>query len=153
MSDHIYKIIELVGSSKTDIEAAVDNALEKASESVQNMRWFEVKEIRGHLEDGKVSHWQVDLKVGFTVDGEAKGSSSSKEEKEEGEAKGKKEEGEKGESKGGDQYRCTVCGYIYDPKKGDPDNGIKPGTSFKDLPDDWKCPECGVGKSEFEKVE
>ncbi len=50
------------------------------------------------------------------------------------------------------KYRCTVCGYIYDPKIGDADNGIKPGTSFEDLPDSWVCPECGVGKDQFEKV-
>jgi len=51
------------------------------------------------------------------------------------------------------KYECTVCGYIYDPAVGDVENGIKPGTSFEDLPDDWVCPECGVGKEDFEKVE
>lgn len=51
-----------------------------------------------------------------------------------------------------DKYECTVCGYIYDPEVGDPDGGIKPGTSFNDLPDDWECPLCGAGKDEFEKV-
>jgi len=51
------------------------------------------------------------------------------------------------------KYKCTVCGYIYDPEKGDPDGGIKPGTSFEEIPDDWVCPVCGVAKSEFEKVE
>jgi rubredoxin len=51
-----------------------------------------------------------------------------------------------------DKYKCLVCGYIYDPKAGDPDNGISPGTSFADLPDNWVCPECGVGKDQFEKV-
>ncbi len=51
-----------------------------------------------------------------------------------------------------DKYRCGVCGYIYDPEAGDPDNGIKPGTAFDALPDDWVCPECGVDKSNFEKV-
>jgi len=50
------------------------------------------------------------------------------------------------------KYRCKVCGYIYDPGKGDPDNGIDPGTPFKDLPDDWKCPECGVNKDQFEEI-
>ncbi len=50
------------------------------------------------------------------------------------------------------RYVCNVCGYVYDPAKGDPDSGIKPGTSFEDLPDDWVCPECGVGKDQF-KVE
>ena len=51
-----------------------------------------------------------------------------------------------------DKYRCTVCGYIYDPQKGDPDNGINPGTAFEALPAEWVCPECGVGKDMFEKV-
>jgi len=51
-----------------------------------------------------------------------------------------------------DKYRCTVCGYIYDPEVGDPDSDIEPGTSFDNLPDDWVCPLCGVGKDEFEKV-
>ncbi|MFC1955671.1 rubredoxin [Chloroflexota bacterium] len=51
------------------------------------------------------------------------------------------------------KYRCIVCGYIYDPELGDPDGGIKPGTSFEDIPDDWVCPVCGAAKSEFEKEE
>lgn len=51
------------------------------------------------------------------------------------------------------KYECGACGYIYDPAKGDPDNGIKPGTAFEDLPDDWKCPLCGMAKSVFEPVE
>ncbi len=51
------------------------------------------------------------------------------------------------------KYECTVCGYIYDPAKGDPDGGIEPGTAFEDIPDDWVCPVCGVGKEDFEKVE
>lgn len=50
------------------------------------------------------------------------------------------------------KYRCLVCGYIYDPKVGDPEGGIVPGTGFADLPDNWVCPECGVGKDQFEKV-
>ena len=50
------------------------------------------------------------------------------------------------------QYRCTVCGYIYDPQKGDPDNGIKPDTAFENIPDTWVCPECGVGKDLFEPL-
>ena len=49
-----------------------------------------------------------------------------------------------------DKYECIACGYIYDPEIGDPDNGIAPGTAFEDLPDDWVCPDCGVGKDEFE---
>ncbi|MFC1675638.1 rubredoxin [Planctomycetota bacterium] len=51
------------------------------------------------------------------------------------------------------KYKCLMCGYIYDPAVGDPDNGIDPGTDFEDLPDDWTCPDCGVGKDEFEPVE
>lgn len=49
------------------------------------------------------------------------------------------------------KYECNACGYVYDPAKGDPDNGIAPGTPFEKLPDDWVCPECGVGKDEFSK--
>lgn len=47
------------------------------------------------------------------------------------------------------RYRCTACEYVYDPKAGDPSNGVPPGTPFEDLPDDWVCPECGVGKDMF----
>jgi dodecin len=69
MSNHIYKKIELVGSSPDSIEDAVKNALSKASRSLRNIRWFEVVETRGHVEDGKIGHWQVTIKVGFTLDG------------------------------------------------------------------------------------
>jgi rubredoxin len=51
------------------------------------------------------------------------------------------------------RYKCLVCGYIYDPQDGDPENGIEPYTDFEDLPDDWVCPECGAGKDEFESIE
>lgn len=51
-----------------------------------------------------------------------------------------------------DKWECLVCGYIYDPAKGDPDSGIEPGTSFEALPDDWVCPDCGAGKDMFEQV-
>lgn len=51
-----------------------------------------------------------------------------------------------------DKYKCLVCGYIYDPAKGDPDNGVAAGTPFDKLPDGWVCPECGAPKSEFEKI-
>ena len=51
-----------------------------------------------------------------------------------------------------DKYECKICGYIYDPAKGDPDNGVAPNTAFEDLPDDWVCPICGAGKEDFEKV-
>jgi rubredoxin len=50
-----------------------------------------------------------------------------------------------------DRYVCTICGYVYDPANGDPDNGIAPGTKFEDLPEDWVCPICGAEKSDFEK--
>jgi flavin-binding protein dodecin len=69
MSEHIYKKIELVGSSPDGFQAAVENALSRASRTVRNMRWFEVIETRGHIEEGRVNHWQVTLKVGFTLDG------------------------------------------------------------------------------------
>jgi rubredoxin len=51
------------------------------------------------------------------------------------------------------KYRCRICGYIYDPDVGDPENGVQPGTAFEDLPDSWVCPDCGAGKEEFEPVE
>ncbi len=68
MSDHVYKLIELTGSSTTGIEDAVNNAINRAGKTVRNMRWFEVTETRGHIENGKVQHWQVTVKVGFTLD-------------------------------------------------------------------------------------
>jgi rubredoxin len=52
-----------------------------------------------------------------------------------------------------EKWICKVCGYVYDPSEGDLPNGIQPGTSFEDLPDDWVCPECGVGKDQFEMME
>ncbi len=51
------------------------------------------------------------------------------------------------------KWICTVCGYVYDPAQGDPANGVQPGTKFEDIPADWVCPDCGVGKDQFEKVE
>jgi flavin-binding protein dodecin len=67
MSDHVYKIVELVGSSPTGIEDAIQGAIARASSTVDNIRWFEVLETRGHVDNGKVSHYQVTIKVGFTV--------------------------------------------------------------------------------------
>ena len=67
MSDHVYKIVELVGSSPTGIEDAIQGAIARASATIDNIRWFEVLETRGHVEGGKVSHYQVTIKVGFTV--------------------------------------------------------------------------------------
>lgn len=69
MSDRTYKIIEIVGSSATSIEDAISGAIEDASKSVHHIRWFEVVETRGHVEDGKVAHYQVTLKIGFTIEG------------------------------------------------------------------------------------
>ncbi len=68
MTDHTYKRIELVGSSQTTIEEAVNNALSKAAQTIHNMRWFEVIDTRGHVDGGKVQYWQVTIKVGFTLD-------------------------------------------------------------------------------------
>jgi flavin-binding protein dodecin len=68
MADHIYKKIELVGSSPKGFDDAVFNALARAKKTVRNMRWFEVMETRGYLEKGEIAHWQVTLKVGFTLD-------------------------------------------------------------------------------------
>jgi flavin-binding protein dodecin len=68
MSEHVYKSIELTGSSKKGIEEAIHNAVRKASETVRNLRWFNVTETRGYIEKGKVAYWQVTLKVGFTLD-------------------------------------------------------------------------------------
>lgn len=68
MSDHVYKVIELVGSSATSIEDAIRNAVSQASRTVREMRWFEVADTRGHIEDGKVAHFQVTLRIGFTLD-------------------------------------------------------------------------------------
>jgi len=68
MSKHVYKILELTGSSPSSIEDAVNTAIAKASETVRNMHWFEVVETRGHIQDGKVAHWQVTVKVGFTLE-------------------------------------------------------------------------------------
>jgi len=52
-----------------------------------------------------------------------------------------------------EKWECTACGYVYDPEKGDPENGIDPGTKFEDLPDDWVCPQCGVSKEFFQKMD
>ena len=69
MSDHVYKIVEIVGSSPTSIEDAVQRAVERASQTLREIRWFEIVETRGHVEGGRVAHYQVTLKIGFTLDG------------------------------------------------------------------------------------
>ncbi len=68
MPDHVYKIVEVVGSSENGIEKAIDAALARADASLHNLRWFEVIQIRGHIEDGRTRHWQVTIKAGFTLD-------------------------------------------------------------------------------------
>jgi flavin-binding protein dodecin len=70
MADHVYKTVELVGSSTRGVEDAVQKAIAKAAETVRNIRWFEVVDTRGHVEQGRVAHWQVTLKLGFTLEGE-----------------------------------------------------------------------------------
>ena len=67
MSDHIYKLVELVGSSAVSIEDAIQTAISRASSTIDNVRWFEVTETRGHVENGTVTHYQVTVKVGFTL--------------------------------------------------------------------------------------
>ena len=67
-NNHVYKMLELTGSSSTGIEDAVNSAIAKANETVRNIQWFTVTETRGHVVDGKVAHWQVSLKVGFTLE-------------------------------------------------------------------------------------
>lgn len=69
MDEHLYKIIEIVGTSTESIEKAIESAIARASSSLHNLRWFEVLETRGHIEHGKVGHYQVRLKVGFKIGG------------------------------------------------------------------------------------
>ena len=68
MSDHVYKSLELTGSSKTGSGDAIRCAIERASKSIRDIRWFHVIDTRGHVENGKVAHWQVTLKIGFTLE-------------------------------------------------------------------------------------
>lgn len=68
MSEHVYKTIELTGSSTKSIQAAIEGAIAKASTTVRKMQWFQVVETRGHIVEGKVAHYQVTLKVGFTLE-------------------------------------------------------------------------------------
>ncbi|CCE25176.1 dodecin [Methylotuvimicrobium alcaliphilum] len=67
MSDHIYKKIELTGSSSVSIQDAIEKAVAKAAKTLHDLRWLEVVETRGHIDQGKVAHWQVTIKVGFTL--------------------------------------------------------------------------------------
>ena len=68
MPEHVYKIIELTGSSKKSVEDAVETAIGKAGKTLRNMRWFEITSTRGYIEKGKVAYWQVTIKVGFTIE-------------------------------------------------------------------------------------
>ena len=68
MSDHVYKSVELTGSSKTSMEDAVNKAIARAAKTLHNLRWFQVTETRGWIENSKIAHWQVTVKVGFTLD-------------------------------------------------------------------------------------
>jgi flavin-binding protein dodecin len=68
MTEHVYKTVELVGSSTSGMEDAIRHAITRASRTLRNLRWFEVVETRGEIAEGRVAHWQVTLKVGFTLD-------------------------------------------------------------------------------------
>ncbi|HZZ91827.1 MAG TPA: dodecin [Usitatibacter sp.] len=68
MTDHVYKLLELTGSSTKSSDDAVQGAIAKASKSMRNMHWFQVTDVRGHIEGGKIAHWQVTLKIGFTLE-------------------------------------------------------------------------------------
>ncbi len=68
MSDHVYKILELTGSSSVGIEDAVQKAVARAAETVRNMRWLQVTDTRAHVENNKIAHWQVTVKIGFTLE-------------------------------------------------------------------------------------
>lgn len=68
MSGHVYKIIEVTGSSNEGMQQAIETAVQKVAQSNQNLRWFEVVETRGHIEEGRVAHWQVTVKIGCTLD-------------------------------------------------------------------------------------
>jgi flavin-binding protein dodecin len=68
MPDHVYKIVEVTGSSQKSIEDAIENAVARTAETVRNLRWFEVVETRGYIEDSKVAYWQVTVKIGFGVE-------------------------------------------------------------------------------------
>jgi dodecin len=68
MKEHVYKLIELTGTSKVSFEGAVDNAIKRAHKTIKNLSWFQVIETRGNIDKGKVDHWQVTIKVGFAVE-------------------------------------------------------------------------------------
>lgn len=69
VENHVYKVLELVGSSEKSIEEAIQNAISRASKTIREMKWFEVAQTRGHIENGSVRHYQVTLRIGFTLEG------------------------------------------------------------------------------------
>jgi len=71
MNDHVYKTLELTGSSDQGFQQAIQGAVGKAHETIRNIRWFQVQDTRGHVEDGRIAHWQVTVKVGFRLDDQA----------------------------------------------------------------------------------
>ncbi len=73
VSEHVYRVTEIVGSSSESVDAAIRNGVARASRTLRLLEWFEVTQVRGHIEDGAVAHFQVGLKVGFRLDGEADG--------------------------------------------------------------------------------
>jgi flavin-binding protein dodecin len=70
MTNHVYKTVELTGSSPNGVEDAVEAAIARANDTIRNIRWFEVTQVRGQVDAGKVAHWQVTMKIGFTLEGE-----------------------------------------------------------------------------------
>jgi hypothetical protein len=68
-ADHIYKVIEMVGTSTKSVDDAIQNAIARASKTLKNLRWFEVAQVRGHIEGAKIGHYQVTIKIGFTLEG------------------------------------------------------------------------------------
>lgn len=72
MPEHVYKVVEIVGSSEESISKAIERAVQKASSTLRHLGWFEVEQVRGHIQDGKIAHYQVTLKLGFTLEGSEK---------------------------------------------------------------------------------
>ncbi|MET8624892.1 dodecin [Kitasatospora sp. NPDC004669] len=68
MTDHVYRVTEIVGSSTESVDAAIRNGVERAARTLRNLDWFEVSQVRGHLEDGRIKHYQVCMKVGFRLE-------------------------------------------------------------------------------------
>jgi flavin-binding protein dodecin len=71
MSDHVYKKIEIIGSSKNSLQEAIENAIARAAKTIRQMRWFEVVETRGYIEDNKIAYWQATVKIGFNIEDES----------------------------------------------------------------------------------